>query len=557
MRSKSKTSLFSFNLLVIFFLWLFATVWNLDKAFHIDDNHHLDFAQWIANNPFRPMSGSVFADHEWIAIHATNQPSLYFYLMAAWGTLFGWSELSMHSLLAIFSFFAIVAFYHLCQNIISKFSLFATACLALSPAFVTGQNTMVDIPLLAIWISFFAIATKSQTKTLKGYLALSLLCSVAILTKYTSLILLPALFLIIYLERDWKKLGFLLIPLIALALWSLWNYFDFGQVHLFNRKASPKSWFAPIRHSFWWIGIAGAISPFALYFFYCKAKLAKQDNLWKQQRLWQFFLVSNLISAILVLISVAIPLSDKITNLIFNYSFLANGLGMIILALNGTHLISSTKFDTRLAILWYWVVASFLFIVAFTPFMAMRHVLLALPAIIILCFYTFEHLPSQVMTLIPLRKACQYLALGLTIGITSLLAAADYWFAHISREQAKLIASDIPKNSRIWFTGHWGWAWYAPLEGMLPLDKRNIQAQVGDYFVHNRFAAKPCCLVLSPIKVTPIPYTAWYQHYATTGLYSSDMRPWQYSNTPINTFTVYRIEQVIPAPSKPVQSPGL
>ena len=39
------------SFLVIMAIWLFATIWNFGKAYHIDDTAHLEIARWIAGNP--------------------------------------------------------------------------------------------------------------------------------------------------------------------------------------------------------------------------------------------------------------------------------------------------------------------------------------------------------------------------------------------------------------------------------------------------------------------------------------------------------------------------
>jgi len=47
------------ELAVLLLLWMFATVLNLTKAYHIDDTVHLEIAQWIIREPWHPMSGQI------------------------------------------------------------------------------------------------------------------------------------------------------------------------------------------------------------------------------------------------------------------------------------------------------------------------------------------------------------------------------------------------------------------------------------------------------------------------------------------------------------------
>jgi len=141
--------------IVILILWLFATYWNIDKAFHIDDAGHLEIAQWIQAYPMHPMSGWVNWSGIFEPISKLNQPHLYFYLMAGWGALFGYSEISMHLLLALFSLWAIIGFFKLAGLFEPSHALHITSLFALSPALVVGQNSMVDVPLIAVWIQFY------------------------------------------------------------------------------------------------------------------------------------------------------------------------------------------------------------------------------------------------------------------------------------------------------------------------------------------------------------------------------------------------------------------
>src|ERR1700688_3164178 len=91
--------------------WSVITAYNLFKPFHIDDTAHLEIARWIAGHPLRPMSGLLNWSGIEEPIYRTNQPHLYFYLMAAWGEIFGYSELAMHALQSIFAAICILIFY--------------------------------------------------------------------------------------------------------------------------------------------------------------------------------------------------------------------------------------------------------------------------------------------------------------------------------------------------------------------------------------------------------------------------------------------------------------
>src|SRR5690242_21117055 len=90
------------ELAVLLLLWMFATGLNLTKPYHIDDTAHLQIAQWITREPWRPMSGQINWYQDTEPIHVLNQPHLYFYLLAGWGALWGFGEVTMHLLQSFF-----------------------------------------------------------------------------------------------------------------------------------------------------------------------------------------------------------------------------------------------------------------------------------------------------------------------------------------------------------------------------------------------------------------------------------------------------------------------
>jgi hypothetical protein len=88
---------------VLCLLWIFATAINFNKAFHVDDTVHLEIAKWIISNPLHPMLGAINWSQNTAPFHQLNQPHLYFYLLAVFGWLFGFSELATHLFQSFFT----------------------------------------------------------------------------------------------------------------------------------------------------------------------------------------------------------------------------------------------------------------------------------------------------------------------------------------------------------------------------------------------------------------------------------------------------------------------
>jgi hypothetical protein len=83
-------------------IWFFITLWNINKAYHIDDPYYLEVAQWIQINPLQPMSGLTNWYDRLEPFFKTNNPILFQYIQSFWGRFFLYSEISSHILISIF-----------------------------------------------------------------------------------------------------------------------------------------------------------------------------------------------------------------------------------------------------------------------------------------------------------------------------------------------------------------------------------------------------------------------------------------------------------------------
>lgn len=522
--------------LVLLLLLLFGTAWNLDKAFHVDDTAHLEIAQWIAKEPLRPMSGTLHwaADEE--PIHKTNQPHLYFYAMAGWGKLFGWSERSMHMLLAVFALVAIVTMYRLALDVGVRSPLLLTSFLALGPAFVVGQNTMVDVPLLAAWLVFYwSLLTKSTLTDATRYAIAAIACSVALLLKYVSLPLIPILAVHIYARRriDLWYLGAL--PLAILLGWSLFNWLDYGGVHLLEREAASRSISDLLLRSLGWLLCLGAVTPFALHFYPHAISNVSVP--------WSNATRVLLIGFVLCMGAVAVlfwfgALSDDAIYRLLKLVFLLNGAALFALAIAALLPLFRKPMDPVVLSLGYWLLSGFAFIVLLAPFMAARHVLLVLPPLLLLAGRWVK----------PGRTSWAASSLAVTICLTTLLAASDRWYAEIYREQAKLMRAALPASAAVWFTGHWGWQWYAKQNGMRQVNIRGKEKpSPGDFVVTPQYGSPSSAegLALTRERCVSIARSNFIHSFAVqkAGFYASHLwkLPWSLSREPIEKFCIYRV----------------
>lgn len=527
---------------VLIALWLFCTALNFDKAFHIDDAGHLVIAQWIAHNPLHPMSGELFWGNVPEPIYVTNQPHLYFYAMAGWGSVFGWSEKAMHALQSIFCLLALVGMYRLSVRFVPRWPLVPTALLAFSPAFVVNQNSMVEIPLLALWLGFFVALCGTQ-KSASNLLNASIWCSAALLTKYTSLVLLLVLFLEVFRGQRLRDAAVLLVPLATVLAWSIFNYWDYGGIHIAQRKPGGTAtdasahWFAT--QAYGWLLALGAIAPAGI-------GLVAVGHIQSSIRLKPLRISLIALTAIVAMGAAAstanVAFSETTVYRLTKLFFLVGGI--VLVAASAGRLLKErsrarathTTVDPGLALLAVWALGAFTFIVALAPFMATRHVLLALPPLLLLA--------SRWLT----SGASKRWLVGV-VAVSSLfatsIAMADRWYADIYRTQAVEIRQSLPPDATVWFAGHWGWQWYATQVGMLPFDPSLHKHKAGDYLVYPESVSRqdlPTDIPMTPVREVVINPDGWFTPFAmpSAGMYISSMwtLPWTVNFGNIEVFHI-------------------
>jgi hypothetical protein len=436
----------------LFLLWAAATAYNITKPYHLDDAAHLLIAQWIAFHPLHPMQGLLNWSGYPQPIAATNQPHLYFYLLAAWGSLFGFGEVAMHILQSGFTAAAIWLMHRLSRRLAPDHALFLTALLVLNPAFFVEQNLMVDVPLLSLWLGFF-VALVERRFALAG-----LACAAAILTKYSSLCLLPILAMAPLLTHRPAGLSALAIPLAAIAAWSGFNLWDDGGIHILGdlhvsilgdaHVGHASQTLGHLAYAFLyrllvcadiWLLTAGALCPFGVIALVQSGRLPRASYL---------VCAAGLLALAALVASRVVP--DKLSDALLFAGFAANGAALL-LALRRPR-------DEDDIILWLWLVLTTVFYLALSPFIAARHVLLILPPLTLLA-----------VRAVPPAAPARMFALGISLLLSLGLGLSDYRFAAFYRAQAAAIPASLP-GARITAAGHWGWQYYAARHGMAQLD---------------------------------------------------------------------------------------
>lgn len=519
---------------IIGLLYFVVTVVNINKAYHIDDTFHLEAANWIKQNPLRPMSGFINWDENKEPMYMANQPPLYFYFIAFIGSLFGTNEIILHFFQSIFTLFALVAFFRITQLLNLRKGLLLTVLLAFCPAFLINQNLMVDVPLLCfdLWFLYFLLQENVQSESSRYWKA-SLILGVSLLIKYTNIPLLVVLLITLLWRKQYRLLYVVFIPVVILGLWSLWNYIEFSSIHIVNRPQNKKTLGFFIENLIEFIKCLGAISPFSLAFFTGYLYRHKLTN----------FLIPfiALLFAGLTIATAKEQIFILTSNDILSTAFLINGLLIILLAALSIWR-NSFEFrktiDTADVILLTWIAAISGFVILFAPFVASRHVLLIIPPVLLL--------GGRWVDTISLTNARQSVVVAAVI--TVILAVSDWQFADFYRQKANEAATRVPRQNRIWTAGHWGWQWYAQQNGFKEVQADSMQFRTGDYLVKPQGIDSqriPDGVRLQQVDYLTTPYN-WFL-FISTSYYNCFYRKgaaWAYSKFPIDTVKIYKVTAI-------------
>ena len=521
--------------------WLLLVVWaltlplTLTKPVMMDDVTYLDVAQNIVQQPIHP-SHLLLRDNT-TPSYDINQPYFLFYQFAAVIKLSGLNELALHGVIAIWSLIAIFGCYRLLRIFIPRSALLFTVIFAWSPWFLPGQNLMTDVPLVALWLWVAAWLCDLRPPNIRRDLGLAIGCGLAILTKYTALVLLPLLLIDYLLRRQWRRWWVMAIPLIMIAGWSVFNLIDYGQIHLLHRSTggSYTGWYQMFFGSLIIIGCVfplGAMWP--LWAIPSKIKTA----------IW----AATIIIAIGLGVDQATILQHDWAHLIIRTLGLA--IGGITLASSIWVVLDSWRRagsdlnrQRQWIILATWLLGTLGFIVYLAPFPAVRHILLIMPIFIIIVGTGVDRLITK-----------QWLLVGivLTIGLGVLLAVSDWQWGNVNRVYAQRLAAEYRGAATVWTVGRRGWQWYGPKFGLRLYHAGQDQPKSGDYFIVPSETVNPqtAWIGITPPKLISsftVKASPWLTLRTMTpdgnwGLYVSFIKytPWTISRAPREIFSVYR-----------------
>ncbi len=210
----------------IFIAGLFLRLIRINQGFWLDEaigaiaSHNYSYKEII----------TVFLTHD-------NHPPLYYFLLKAWGNVFGFGDISLRIPNVIIGSLCIFLVYKLIKKQVPKLAIVVSIFVATSP-FLIYYSQEVRMYMLTVFFSLVAIYSFFETlnpKYLKRYwLIFSVSIAGLMFTDYVPVFLLPVfpLFAIFIKKRDyswWKYFSFSFLLLIILGI--LWIPTLLIQIH--------------------------------------------------------------------------------------------------------------------------------------------------------------------------------------------------------------------------------------------------------------------------------------------------------------------------------------
>ena len=519
----------------------------LAKPFNIDDPLFIRLAQHVQAHPENPFGFNV----NWYGLVSpmwtvTENPPLAGYYFALAGSLFGWSEISLHFAGLLAALAVILGTHRLATRLCGN-PLLAACAVLLTPVFLVSANTvMCDVLMVAIWVwaVVFWVEGLEQNRSAKIIFA-GVLIALAMLTKYFGVALIPLL--AVYAAMEKRKLGSwvigLLIPLAALAAYQWWTHALYGHA-LFSDAAG----FVATAHGK--LGFSKPVSGLIALAFTgggAASAVFLAPWLWRARTLAIVFCATIIAGGTLCFCGGILEKFPALegaarTEAALHLIFWA-AAGVLVLWLAAADVLRQPR-DARAWLLGLWVAGTF----AFTAFgnwtVNGRSLLPMLPAVGILLARRWERGGQKYPRTVQIGLAASAV-------FALLVAQSDFQLAVAVRRCAQEAMSKYGQGkATVWFEGHWGFQHYMEQLGARAVDYKNFSPPPGDILVlplHNTYISEPPPGIIARRDVLNIPgpsCVATWNAAVGAGFYSSvtGPLPFAFGKVPAESLFVYELK---------------
>ena len=428
------------------------------KALHIDDPLFVWIGKHIVDHPLDPYGFQI----NWALTprpisEITKNPPLTSYLVAAVGSVAGWSEIVLHLAFLIPAVALGLGTLELARRFCTNPFLAFLASWLTPVMLLSASGVTSDVLMLAMWV--WAIVLWRDGRLW----AAATLAGVAAWTKYFGAALLPLFVLDALLRRTPAKRWAppLVVPVIMLAAYQLWTSRLYGRGLLLDAAAYATNWRAGeniplLDRVLMGLSFTGGCVLTALTF----APLLCRFRGWIVGTV-----VATMSGWLIATRATGIADGDRLSVGIHAGFFVAGGLSLLALAVEEVR-------RERHPDSWFlaaWVAGTFVFASFVNWTINGRSILPLVPAAAILI----------VRKLGDRRRWEVATALGVSAVVSLVVLVGDVQLAAAAREASRVIQGKTAGRT-VQFEGHWGFQYYMDAWGAKPLDMVTVNLNPGD-----------------------------------------------------------------------------
>lgn len=419
-------------------LFLLLTLPFAGRAHHIDDPLYVAAARQAWTAPFDPLGGrSFWHDQPTTLFHDLYNPPLAAYLLAPPVALGGGSEWPVHLVMILLGAGTLVAATWVGEplGVPPRWTLL----LAASPAFCAASvSAMVDVPFLLLTLLAWGAAVRGHASW-SGVLA-----GLGALTKYVGLLNVPLSVLPLARAGRRKPMVSMALALGLFLAWCAWTWSAYGRAHVasagrfqvFGLRRQPEFLLSFVAS----LGLAGLPAALGLIRWTGRGALLAA--------------LAGAAGAALIHARGASPVNVALAAAAF-----ASGAALLAAAWRTSR--SEVRREPFLPAC-FWSYAAYGVLLVY--FGAARYLLPLLPPLVWLLARSEERERGT-----PRFAA----AVGAGAALSLLVLWGDAGYANAWRAAA----GRLPREGRRFETGHWGFQWYAGLQGYAPLSSRDVLAR--------------------------------------------------------------------------------
>jgi Dolichyl-phosphate-mannose-protein mannosyltransferase len=467
---------------------------NAVKPLHIDDGAYFTFARQIAAHPLDPYGFSILWYQEPNHANEILAPPVVPYTWALGLRLFGDRPDACKLLLLPWVFLLVYAVYSLTHRFAAGLEIPLTILTLLSPALWPSTNFMLDVPALGLALTAIALFLRAcDEDSFFQAVSAGLIAGVAFETKYTACVAVAVLVLAAVLRRRWA-LGFIAV-LLAAHVFCAWEFLIavlYGRSHFFltftggsavagENLLNALQGLVLTKGPLWTslLSLLGGLTPALLLLSLLALGV---------RRRWLVLTTALFLGGILLIglfdshftgtiapsarffgMQQTPPLRFELADVIFA---VFGGVVLLVTGIIVYALLRSSSGEARREVVFLlgWLVLEIAAFFPLTPFPAVRRVL-GIFVVLTLLIGRYAALNDSPMT--QRRTLTAIVAFGVLLGLGIFLL--DFHSAKVQRDAAQQAAEWIREHGggRVWYTGHWGFQYYAEHNGM--------QAVIPDY----------------------------------------------------------------------------